>query len=61
MARVAHEVSRVTGLASLGKVFRQHSVDGVAMLCLRREDLTDVLGLKLGIALKIHSLVAHLQ
>ncbi|XP_022647570.1 lethal(3)malignant brain tumor-like protein 4 [Varroa jacobsoni] len=61
VARVANEVSRVTGLPSLGNVFRQNAVDGVALLCLRREDLTDVLRLKLGVALKVHSLVAHLQ
>lgn len=55
--RVAAEVVKVTGSETLGDVFLKNGIDGVAFMCLKQEDLTEVLGIRLGPALKIYSLL----
>ena len=57
-ARVAAEVTKVSGSEVLGDIFFKNGIDGVALMCLRQEDLTEFLGIRLGPALKICSLVA---
>lgn len=59
-SRVASEVSKVSGSAVLGDIFLKNGIDGVAFMCLRQEDLTEVLGIRLGPALKIYSLLSCL-
>lgn len=58
---VERYINSVPQCAYLGSVFAFHEIDGEALLSLTERDLIDVMGLKQGVVVKIHSAIVKLR
>lgn len=61
MERVASFVSSLPNCSQLGPIFVEHEIDGLAFLSLRQADLTDIMGLSLGSAIKVFNRIMFLR
>lgn len=58
---VADYVSRLPNCSKLGRLFRDHEIDGDSFLSLCQNDLVDVLELRMGPAVKIYNQIVALR
>lgn len=58
---VAKFVSNLPNCVQAGRIFTEHEIDGLAFLQLRRDDMTNRMGLSLGVAIKIFSRIGQLR
>lgn len=58
---VAEFVSKLKNCSMLDSVFMEHEIDGLAFLSLRQTDLTNIMGLSLGSAIKIYNRIVALR
>lgn len=58
---VADYVTRLPNCSKLGKLFREHEIDGDSFLKLCQNDLVDVLEIRLGPAVKIYNQIVALR
>lgn len=58
---VVDYVSRLPNCSKLGKIFRDHEIDGDSFLKLCQNDLIDVLELRMGPAVKIYNQIVALR
>lgn len=58
---VADYVSRLPNCSKLGRLFREHEIDGDSFLKLCQNDLVDVLELRMGPAVKIYNQIVALR
>lgn len=54
-------VSNLPNCSALGSTFAEHEIDGLAFLSLRQNDLTNIMGLSLGSAIKIFNRIIYLR
>lgn len=58
---VAEFVTKIKNCAEVDQLFLEHEIDGLAFLSLRQSDLVDIMGLSLGVAIKIYNRVVALR
>lgn len=58
---VAAFVAEIKHCDTLDQVFVEHEIDGLAFLSLRQSDMIDVMGLSVGVAIKIYNRIVALR
>lgn len=58
---VSNYISRLPNCSNLVKTFVNEEIDGAALLCLCQDDLTNLLNIKLGAAIKIYNRIIFLR
>lgn len=58
---VSNYISRLPNCSNLVKTFVNEEIDGTALLCLCQDDLTNLLHIKLGAAIKIYNRIIFLR
>lgn len=59
--KVAEFVSGLPNCSEIGVTFVEHEIDGLAFLSLRQDDMIDVMGLSLGMAIKVFNRISFLR
>lgn len=59
--KVAEFVSDLPNCSGIGAIFVEHEIDGLALLSLRQDDMINVMGLSLGVAIKIFNRICFLR
>lgn len=59
--KVAEFVSGLPNCSEIGVTFVEHEIDGLALLSLRQDDMIDVMGLSLGMAIKVFNRIGFLR
>lgn len=58
---VANFVSKLPNSSTLGNVFLENEIDGLAFLSLRQDDMVDIMGLSIGSAIKVFNRIVALR
>lgn len=58
---VAEFVSRLPHCSTLGSVFIEHGIDGMAFLSLRQHDMMNIMGLSFGSTIKVFNRIIYLR
>lgn len=61
VAKVGRFIKKVANDPKIAEKFTEQDIDGEALACLCQDDLTNLLGLKMGIAIKIYNRILHLR
>lgn len=54
-------VKSITGDEILASKFLEQEIDGAAFICITKDDLVELMGTKLGVAIKIYNRILHLR
>lgn len=54
-------IEKITSDTTVVEKFNSNEIDGAAFVCLCQNDLVDLLGLKIGVAIKIFNRIMHLR
>lgn len=61
VSKVGSFIKKISSDAKVVEKFTASEIDGQALTCLCQEDLTNLLGLKLGVAIKVYNRILHLR
>lgn len=61
VAKVGSFIKKITNDPKIAEKFTEQDIDGEAFACLCQDDLTGLLGLKMGVAIKIYNRILHLR
>lgn len=61
VSKVGSFIKKITTDAKVVEKFTENEIDGQALTCLCQEDLTNLLELKMGVAIKIYNRILHLR
>lgn len=61
VTKVGKFIKKLTNDAKIAEKFTEQDIDGEALACLCQDDLTNLLGLKMGVAIKIYNRILHLR